>query len=343
VNGPPIRSEAPAAARSGSAPAVEVVDLRKSYGKTHALTGLGFTVPAGTVCGLLGPNGAGKTTAIRILATLARPDSGTARVAGFDAVREPAAVRARIGLAGQHAALDEGLTGRENLRILARLHHLGRRVGRGRADALLERFDLAEAGDRLVKTYSGGMRRRLDVVASMVVAPPVLFLDEPTTGLDPQSREQIWRHVGDLAAEGTTVLLTTQYLEEADRITDRIVVVDHGAAIADGTPDSLKDRIGARIDVTVSDAADAPAAASALARIGRGEAVVDLENRQVSVPVEPGGATVPEAVRLLDAAGIVIEDAALRRPTLDEVFLRLTGGEPASPAAVSATGEGARR
>jgi len=297
--------------------------LHKRFGGTHALRGVDLAVPAGTVCGLLGPNGAGKTTVVRVLATLTRPDGGRALVAGHDVVRDPAAVRARIGLAGQHAAVDEKLPGRANLRMFGRLYHLGERAARRRADELLERFGLAEAGDRLVKTYSGGMRRRLDLIASLIIAPPVLFLDEPTTGLDPRSRGAIWDTIRELVADGTTVLLTTQYLDEADQLADHIVVVDAGRVIADNAPEKLKAEIGSRFDVVVRDAATLGAAARVLAEVLGAEPVTVPEQRLVSAAWN-GEAPLTELVRTLDGAGVDAEDIALRRPTLDEVFLRLT-------------------
>ncbi|NJC86769.1 ATP-binding cassette domain-containing protein [Planosporangium mesophilum] len=305
--------------------------VHKRFGKVQALWGFDLAVPAGTVCGVLGPNGAGKTTAMRVLATLLKPDAGSASVAGFDVTRQADQVRRSIGLAGQHAAVDERLTGRENLLMFGRLHHLGGRAARARADDLLARFDLTDAADRLVGKYSGGMRRRLDVVASLITSPPVLFLDEPTTGLDPHSRNAIWTSVRDLVAAGTTVLLTTQYLDEADHLADDIVVIDSGCAIASGTPDALKAQIGARLDVVVAQPsalataktvlADLPAAASGA------EPATDADQRLVSVPVAADAISLTEVVRALDAAGVVAEDVALRRPTLDEVFLRLTGRE----------------
>ncbi|MFF1902872.1 ATP-binding cassette domain-containing protein [Kitasatospora sp. NPDC058218] len=314
-----------------SRPAVEMAGVAKRFGTTEALRGLDLTVPAGTVCGLLGPNGAGKTTAVRVLATLVAPDRGTARVAGYDVVRDAEAVRRSIGLAGQHAAVDEGLTGRDNLRLLGRLHHLGARAARARADELLERHGLAEAGDRLVRTYSGGMRRRLDLTASLVTSPPLLFLDEPTTGLDPRSRQGIWATVKELAGGGTTVLLTTQYLEEADRLADDIVVVDHGAAIATGPPQRLKAAIGTRISVTLAESADAGrlgSAAVVLAALAKnGDVVADHAERTVTVVTRPGvEVLLPGLVRELDAVGVVARDVALRPPSLDDVFLALTGG-----------------
>lgn len=297
--------------------------LRKRFGGTEALRGVDLEVPKGTVYGLLGPNGAGKTTAVRILATLTVPDAGQARVAGYDVVRDADQVRYRIGLAGQHASVDEKLTGRDNLRIFGRLYHLSPKAARDRADELLARLGLAEAGDRFVKTYSGGMRRRLDLVASLIIEPPVLFLDEPTTGLDPRSRGEIWKTIRELVAAGTTVLLTTQYLDEADRLADRIAVVDAGLVIASGTPDELKSRIGDRIDVVVHDGRDLAEAAAVLGRVG--EPDTDAQERRISVPVAGGSLTLPEVVRELDRAGVAVADVALRRPTLDEVFLRLTG------------------
>ncbi|WP_252439600.1 ATP-binding cassette domain-containing protein [Pseudonocardia humida] len=305
--------------------AVVAEGLVRRYGTVHALSGLDLVVPAGTVCAVLGPNGAGKTTAIRVLATLTVPDAGRAAVLGHDVVRAPGLVRRSIGLAGQHAAVDDDLTGRENLRILGRMHHLGRRGAARRADELLERFDLADAADRLVKTWSGGMRRRLDLVASVVVAPPVLFLDEPTTGLDPRSRTAIWATVRDLVARGTTVLLTTQYLEEADRLADDVVVVDGGRAVATGSPDALKAAIGIRVEVVVEAGADLPAAASVLASWTDASPEVDEDGLRVGAVVVGSPVPLPEVVRRLDAAGVTALDVGVRRPTLDDVFLRLTG------------------
>ncbi|MFB7475025.1 ATP-binding cassette domain-containing protein [Kitasatospora sp. NPDC056184] len=321
--------------------AIEMAGVEKRFGTTRALRGLDLTVPAGTVCGLLGPNGAGKTTAVRVLATLVAPDRGTARVAGHDVVRAPDAVRRSIGLAGQHAAVDEGLTGRDNLHLLGRLHHLGARGARARAGELLDRFGLAEAADRLVRTYSGGMRRRLDLVASLVTAPPVLFLDEPTTGLDPRSRQQIWDVVRELAAAGTTVLLTTQYLEEADRLADSIVLVDHGAAIATGPPQRLKASIGTRVSVTLADAAHLGRAAVVVAALaGTGDVRVDQHERTVEVVSRPGvEVLLPRLVRELDAVGVVARDAALRPPSLDDVFLAFTGRADGAPPGTSTEAE----
>jgi ABC-2 type transport system ATP-binding protein len=304
--------------------AVWAEGLRKRFGRTEALRGVDLEVPKGSVFGLLGPNGAGKTTAVRILSTLTLPDAGQARVAGYDVVRDADEVRYRIGLAGQHASMDEKLSGRDNLRLFGRLYHLPPKVARARADELLTRFGLADAGDRFVRTYSGGMRRRIDLISSLITAPPVLFLDEPTTGLDPRSRGEIWDTIRELVADGTTVLLTTQYLDEADQLADRIAVVDTGRVIASGTPDELKAEIGSRLDVVVADARDLPGAATVLARVG--EPDTDPETRRVSVPVGGGSSTtLPAVVLELDRAGVAVEDVALRRPTLDEVFLRLTG------------------
>jgi ABC-2 type transport system ATP-binding protein len=309
--------------RNSSEIAIWAEGLRKRFGSTEALRGVDLEVPRGKVCGLLGPNGAGKTTAVRILATLALPDAGQARVAGFDVVRDADQVRYRIGLAGQHASVDEKLSGRDNLRMLGRLYHLPERIARARADELLERFDLAEAADRVVKTYSGGMRRRIDLIASLIIAPPVMFLDEPTTGLDPRSRGQIWDTIRDLVETGTTVLLTTQYLDEADKLADDIVVVDHGQVIASGAPDKLKAMIGNRLDVVVHDVGRLGDAAAVLGKVAGAEPEIDHSDRRVSVPVSE--MVLIEVVRELDRAGVVAEDVALRRPTLDEVFLRLTG------------------
>jgi ABC-2 type transport system ATP-binding protein len=303
--------------------AIEAEGLQKHYGDVKALCGVDLYAPAGSVLGLLGPNGAGKTTVVRILTTLLKPDHGSARVAGFDVVREPAQVRARIGLAGQYAAVDENLSGSENLEMVGRLYHLGRRASRQRASELLDDFDLAEAGKRLVRTYSGGMRRRLDLAAALVARPPVLFLDEPTTGLDLRSRITLWNVLESLVSEGTTVLLTTQYLDEADRLARRIAVVDHGVVIAEGAPDELKRQVGGdRLEIRLADGSFAPAAVAALAGLGKG--APSAFDGVVSMPVSAGGA-VADAVRALDGAGIAIGDIATRRPTLDDVFLALTG------------------
>ncbi|GGL07973.1 daunorubicin resistance protein DrrA family ABC transporter ATP-binding protein [Sphaerisporangium melleum] len=300
--------------------------LRKRYGGTQALAGFDLAVPEGTVCGLLGPNGAGKTTAVRILTTLLRPDAGHARVAGFDVVRQAEQVRFRIGLVGQHAALDEVLSGRQNLVMFGRLYHLGAAAARRRADELLERFDLAGTGDKPVSGYSGGMRRRLDLAASLILAPPVLFLDEPTTGLDPRGRGEVWQAVASLVAAGTTVLLTTQYLEEADRLAGRIHVMEAGRVIAEGTPEELKSLIGGdRIEVVVRDAGDVATAAAVAERVAGARPDRDDDRRRVSVPVRDRVAALTAVASALQEAGLPIEDIALRRPTLDEVFLHLTG------------------
>jgi len=300
--------------------------LRKRYGRASALDGFDLDVPEGTVCGLLGPNGAGKSTAVRILTTLLRPDGGRALVAGFDVVRQAAQVRYRIGLLGQHTAVDEVLSGRQNLVLFARLHHLGAGAAGRRADELLERFGLAGTGAKPVKQYSGGMRRRLDLAASLILAPPVLFLDEPTTGLDPRGRNEVWEAVRALVAAGTTVLLTTQYLDEADQLADRISVIDHGRVIAEGTPDQLKSKLGGdRIDVVASRPDQLAATAAAVGRLAGTEPEVDPDTRRVSAPVADRVAALTAAARALDVAGIAVEDIALRRPTLDEVFLHLTG------------------
>jgi ABC-2 type transport system ATP-binding protein len=309
--------------------AIEAVGLIRTFGTVRALDDLDLSVARGSVCALLGPNGAGKTTAIRILATLTRPDDGSAQVAGYDILRQPRQVRASIGLAGQHAAVDDDLTGRENLVILGLMYHLGRDGARLRAGALLTEFGLADAADRLVKTWSGGMRRRLDLAASLILAPAVLFLDEPTTGLDPRSRTEIWSAVRDLARGGTTVLLTTQNLAEADELADDVVIVDAGRVVAQGSPDTLKDAIGTRIDVVLTDAADMPAAMAVLAHWATGPPVGSAPERRVTVPVAAEAVTLPDVVRQLDAAGLRAEDASIRRPTLDEVFLDRTAGTEA--------------
>ena len=304
--------------------AIEATGLRKRYGSIEALRGVDLAVPTGTVFGLLGPNGAGKTTAVRILTTLLKPDEGSARVAGLDVVEDDARLRARIGVAGQYAAVDENLTGFENLEMVGRLYHLGRHRARERATELLDAFELAEAGDRVVRTYSGGMRRRLDLGAALVARPPVLFLDEPTTGLDPRSRLGLWELIERLVAQGSTVMLTTQYLDEADRLCDAIAVIDEGLVIAEGSPDELKARVGGeRLDIRLCNSGDGARAAAALTAVGAEAPYV--EDGSVRVRLSDRQGAIADAVRQLDDAGVAIDDIAIVTPTLDDVFLQLTG------------------
>jgi ABC-2 type transport system ATP-binding protein len=300
--------------------------LVKTYGEVLALDGLDLSVPEGTVLGLLGPNGAGKTTAVRILTTLLEADSGTATVAGIDVAKDPNAVRSRIGLSGQYAAVDEHLTGFENLYLFGKLYRLGRPKARERARELLDRFDLAEAADRPVKTYSGGMRRRLDLAGALVANPTVLFLDEPTTGLDPRGRADMWEVIRDMVRAGTTLLLTTQYLEEADRLANEIVVIDHGREIARGTADQLKSQIGGeRVELVLSSSEHLSMARETLTFFAVGEIVIDEQTRTLTAPVSGGSGVLAEVLRGLDSNSIPVLDVGLRRPTLDDVFLTLTG------------------
>jgi ABC-2 type transport system ATP-binding protein len=308
--------------------AVLVEDLAKRFGDTEALRGIDFEVERATVLGLLGPNGAGKTTAVRILTTLIRPDRGRAVVDGVDVRKDPRRVRARIGVTGQYAAVDENLTGRENLEHIGRLFHMSKSAARRRGDELLERFDLVGAADRVVKGYSGGMRRRLDVAASLLSRPAVLFLDEPTTGLDPRSRLGMWDLIDELVRGGTTTLLTTQYLDEAERLADEIVVIDHGLVIARGTAEALKSRIGGdRVAVTVGSVAELGRAAQVLQSVAsvEGAEYADPATRTITLPTRETHRIVPDVVRLLDDAGVEVDDVVVRRPTLDDVFLQLTG------------------
>ncbi|MEU8156452.1 ATP-binding cassette domain-containing protein [Micromonospora sp. NPDC048986] len=313
------------------ADAIVAQGLRKRYRDRYALDGFDLRVPQATVCGLLGPNGAGKTTSVRILSTLLRLDEGRAEVAGFDVTRQPDQVRYRIGLVGQHPALDDALSGRQNLVLFGRLFHLGRRRARQRAVELLERFGLADAAEQPVSTYSGGMRRRLDLAAGMILAPAVLFLDEPTTGLDPRGRNEVWESVRELVRTGTTVLLTTQQLDEADQLADRISVVEAGRVIAEGTPDDLKTRLGGdRIEVVVAAPSDLAAAVSQIRRAADDEPTVDVDRRMVSVRVGHQAGALVDVLRALDAVNVAVADVALRRPTLDDVFLHLTGDRAAT-------------
>ncbi|MEU8714813.1 MULTISPECIES: ATP-binding cassette domain-containing protein [unclassified Streptomyces] len=306
--------------------AIYAEGLVKTFGDVRALDGVDLDVPEGTVLGLLGPNGAGKTTTVRCLTTLLRPDSGRAVVAGLDVARQPDAVRRSIGLSGQFAAVDEYLTGRENLQMVGRLYQMGAKQAKARAVELLEQFHLTDAADRPAKTYSGGMRRRLDLAAALVVSPPVMFMDEPTTGLDPRNRQQLWEVIKQLVSGGTTLLLTTQYLEEADHLAHDIAVVDHGRVIAQGTSDQLKARTGGeRVEVVVHERDHIPTAGEVLRGFGKGETTVEEHTRKLTVPVTGGAKLLAEVIRELDSRGIEIDDIALRRPTLDDVFLSLTG------------------
>jgi ABC-2 type transport system ATP-binding protein len=306
--------------------AIKASGLAKAYGDVIALNGIDIEVEQGTVLGLLGPNGSGKTTTVRILATLLQADSGSASVGGFDVVTQPDEVRSVIGLTGQYAAVDEYLTGRENLELFGRLFHLSKFDAAKRAAELLDRFDLSDAADRGIKGYSGGMRRRLDLAASLIGRPNVLFLDEPTTGLDPRSRQGMWEVIEDLIVEGTTVLLTTQYLEEADQLANRIVVLDHGNVIAEGTSNELKSQVGGdRIEIVVDSAQDVSKAAIAIAEFGSAPAITEELTKTILLPVAGGSTAIVNIVRKLDENNISIADIALRRPTLDDVFLSLTG------------------
>jgi ABC-2 type transport system ATP-binding protein len=324
--------------------AIYVEGLTKSFGSVHALRGIDLAVPRGTVLGVLGPNGAGKTTAVRILTTLLQPDSGRALVEGRDVVREAAAVRRLIGLSGQSAAIQEELTGRENLEIIGRLYHLSRARSRSRAVDLLDQFDLSDAANRTAKTYSGGMQRRLDLAASLVGSPKVLFLDEPTTGLDPRSRLGMWDIIRSLVEVGTTLLLTTQYLDEADELADQIVVIDHGLVIAAGTAEELKTQVGGDVlEFTVPDRAQISEAVAAVAAFGEGEPHADKETGVVNVGVGGRGSdALVDAVRGLDAAGVRTHGLALRRPSLDDVFLALTGHAAEEDGEVDGQRRGAR-
>ncbi len=328
---------------ASSIPAIQVEGVAKAFGETQALDGVDLVVQPGVVQGLLGPNGAGKTTLVRVLATLLRPDRGSARVFGTDVVRDPTRVRLQIGLAGQFAAVDETLTGRENLELVGRLYRLPRAEARRRAGETLERLALTEAGDRPVRTYSGGMRRRLDLGASLVGRPRLLILDEPTTGLDPRTRNDLWQFIRELVGDGATVLLTTQYLDEADNLAGHIVVIDRGGVIARGTPDELKSRLGSDVLDLHLTAADLPRAAEALRGVGMGEAAVDQAEGRLRMPVHAGAADLMAAVRRLDEAGIVPVDVALRRPSLDDVFLSLTGHGAEEAAAAAPGGRRGRR
>jgi ABC-2 type transport system ATP-binding protein len=311
---------------SASQVAVHAEALVKTYGSTRALDGVDLEIRSGTVLGLLGPNGAGKTTTVRILTTLLKPDSGRAFVAGHDVVADPQAVRRSIGLSGQYAAVDENLTGYENLYMVGRLYGMSKSDATARARVLLDRFRLVEAGDRPARTYSGGMRRRLDLAGALVAEPTVVILDEPTTGLDPRGRMETWEVIGELVADGATVLLTTQYLEEADQLADTILVIDRGKVIAEGTADHLKDQVGGeRLEIVVSEASEVEQARQTLLAVGTGTPVVDEHQRRVTVKVDTGPKALVEALRRLDQESVTVLDVAMHRPTLDDVFLSLTG------------------
>ncbi|MFD3735173.1 ATP-binding cassette domain-containing protein [Streptomyces sp. NPDC058632] len=316
--------------------------LKRRFGSTQALDGLDLAVREGSVMSLLGPNGSGKTTAVRVLSTLLRPDSGRAFVAGLDVLKDMVKLRRKIGLSGQYAAVDEDLTARENLRMVGKLYHLGTQEANRRADQLLDRFGLASEADRQVKGYSGGMRRRVDLACAVIARPEVLFLDEPTTGLDVRSRQTLWDVIVELVDEGSTLLLTTQYLEEADKLSDRITVIDHGRIIAEGTPDQLKARVGSeRLELTLASVEDLHTARRLLDRLAQGEVVTDEGEKQLVVPVEDGPEALVTAIRTLDAEGVGPVGAGLRQPTLDEAFLVLTerSGTTAAPEPAGTTGE----
>ncbi|MGD0935460.1 MAG: ATP-binding cassette domain-containing protein [Streptosporangiaceae bacterium] len=324
---------------------IEAEELAKRYGETQALAGVDFAVPGGSILGLLGPNGAGKTTAVRILTTLALPDAGRARVAGVDVVGHPAEVRRHIGVAAQDATLDGLLSGRQNLVLVGELSDMGRRASRQRATELLAQFELTDASDRVLKGYSGGMRRRLDLAAALMTRPPVLFLDEPTTGLDPVSRQRVWEAVRELTAAGVTVLLTTQYLDEADALADQIVVIDHGRVIANGTPQELKEASrSARLEVTLT--APYPGAAEAIGSLTAGQVHISEDGRRLSAGVDSAPGLATSVVRALDAAGVLVDNIEIRQPSLDDVFFSLTGGHLAAeddqPGHGAAGAEGAR-
>jgi daunorubicin resistance ABC transporter ATP-binding subunit len=323
----------------GERPAVEAQGLVKRFGDRHALAGVDIQVPAGSLLGLLGPNGAGKTTAVRILATLTPPDAGRAQVLGLDVVRLASRVRRVIGVSGQYAAVDGYLTGRENLRMIGRLSGLGRGAARWRAAELLESFDLTDAADRVARTYSGGMRRRLDVAASLVARPAVLFLDEPTAGLDPRGRLGLWRLLGELTARGTSILLTTQYLEEADRLADHIVVLDQGRVIASGTPSELKSKVGdTRLELGTAPGTDPQNLADALTGLGSAPSTVDPSTGQVVVPVSDGPRLLLDVASRLANSGLAVSHLALRQPTLDDVFLGLAGQSTSDLSSAAAAG-----